>query len=102
VKVFTLSTRYNISNAKADFLRKMSLRRYQKSLNRQQEMLLPSRVEDYVSDKNTVRAIDTYVDILNLKSLKCTHTEENSIAGQPAYDPAGLLKLYIRLYARYP
>ena len=76
----------------------MSLRRYQKSLNRQQEMLLPSRVEDYVSDKNTVRAIDTYVDTLDLKSLKYTHTQESSIAGQPAYDPSGLLKLYIYGY----
>ncbi len=68
----------------------MSLRRYQKSLNRRQEMLLSTRIEDYLSDKNTVRAIDTYVDTLNLKSLKYTHTEGNSIAGQPAYDPAGL------------
>jgi transposase len=76
----------------------MSFRRYQKSLNRQQEMLLPSRVEDYMSDKNTVRAIETYVDTLNLKSLKYTHTQESSIAGQPAYDPAGLLKLYIYGY----
>lgn len=44
----------------------MSLRRYQKTLNRHQEILLPSRVEDYVTDNNTVRAIDTYVDTLNL------------------------------------
>ena len=76
----------------------MSLRRYQNSLNRQQEMLLPSRVEDYVSNKNTVRAIDTSVDTLNLKWLKYTHTQENSTAGQPAYDPAGLLTLYIYGY----
>ncbi len=62
MKVFSLPVRYNISLSKVYFLSKMSLRRYQKSLNRQQEMLLPSRVEDYVSDKNTVRAIDTYVD----------------------------------------
>ena len=76
----------------------MSLRRYQKSLNRQQEMLLPSRVEDYVSDNNTVRAIDTYVDTLNLQSIGYTHTQEITIAGQPAYDPAGLLKLYLYGY----
>lgn len=76
----------------------MSLRRYQKSLNRQQEMLLPSRVEDYVSDKNTVRAIDAYVDTLNLQLLEYTHTEETTAAGQPAYAPAGLLKLYLYGY----
>ena len=76
----------------------MSLRRYQKSLNRQQEMVLPSRVEDYVSDKNTVRAIDAYVDTLNLQLLEYTHTEETTAAGQPAYAPTGLLKLYLYGY----
>jgi transposase len=76
----------------------MSLRRYQKSLNRQQEMILPTRVEDYVSDNNTVRAIDTYVDTLNLQSIGYTDTQEITIAGQPAYDPAGLLKLYLYGY----
>jgi len=76
----------------------MSLRRYQKSLDRQQEMLLPSRVEDYVSDKNTVRAIDAYVNTLNMQSTGYTHTQEATIAGQPAYDPAGLLKLYLYGY----
>jgi len=76
----------------------MTLRRYQKSLNRQQEMLLPSRVEDYVSDNNTVRAIDAYVATLNLQSIGYSHTQETTIAGQPAYDPAGLLKLYLYGY----
>jgi 3-hydroxymyristoyl/3-hydroxydecanoyl-(acyl carrier protein) dehydratase len=36
----------------------MTSRRYQKTLNRQQDMLLPDRVEDYVSENNSVRAID--------------------------------------------
>jgi hypothetical protein len=40
----------------------MPTRRYQKTLNRHQAMLLPSRVEDYVSENNPVRAIDAYVD----------------------------------------
>ena len=42
----------------------MKHRRYQKSLDRQEEMVLPARVEDYVSENNPVRAIDTYVDTL--------------------------------------
>ena len=32
----------------------MVSRRYQASLNREQEMLLPPRIDDYVSQNNTV------------------------------------------------
>ena len=42
----------------------MSRRRYQKTLNRYQDMLLPERVEEYVSENNRVRAIDVYVNTL--------------------------------------
>ena len=47
----------------------MTLRRYQQTLNRQQDMLLPPRIEDYVSQHNTVRAIDAYVNTLDLQQL---------------------------------
>ncbi len=40
----------------------MTSRRYQKTLNRQQDMLLPLRVEEFVSENNNVRAIDAYVN----------------------------------------
>ncbi|TAL41377.1 MAG: hypothetical protein EPN89_19105 [Methylovulum sp.] len=40
----------------------MPPRRYQPALNRQQEMILPPRVDDYVSQSNSVRAIDVYVN----------------------------------------
>ena len=62
----------------------MSTRRYQKTQNRHQEMLLPSRVEDYVSENNTVRAIDAYVDTLDLADLGFKHANEvASMRGQP-------------------
>ena len=52
-------------------------------------MLLPSRVEDYVSENNPVRAIDAYVDTLDLVSLGFKHAKEvTSLRGQPPYDPA--------------
>ena len=74
----------------------MTTRRYQKILNRHQEMLLPSRVEDYVSEDNPVRAIDAYVDILDLDYLGFKHASEvASLRGQPPYNPAALLKLYL-------
>lgn len=76
----------------------MALRRYQQTLNRQQDMLLPPRVEDYVSQNNTVRAIDAYVNTLDLQQLDFKNTQFVIGSGQPAYDPAGLLKLYLYGY----
>ncbi|WP_233144580.1 IS1182 family transposase [Methyloprofundus sedimenti] len=76
----------------------MTTRRYQSSLNRQQEMLLPSRVEDYVSQNNTVRAIDAYVNTLDVKELGFQHTETIITSGQPPFNPAALLKLYLYGY----
>ena len=73
----------------------MASRRYQATLNRQQEMLLPSRVEDYVSQSNTVRTIDVYVDSLNLQELGFQHTKA---IGQPPFNPGALLKLYLYGY----
>lgn len=76
----------------------MTTRRYQPSLNRQQEMLLPSRVEDYVSQNYTVRAIDAYVNTLDLKELEFQHTKVVFTSGQPPFNPAALLKLYLYGY----
>ncbi len=78
----------------------MALRRYQQTLNRQQDMLLPPCVEDYISQNNTVRAIDAYVNTLDLHQLafKHTHTQKIISAEQPAYAPSDLLKLYLYGY----
>ncbi|MCB2264426.1 MAG: hypothetical protein LGR52_16030 [Candidatus Thiosymbion ectosymbiont of Robbea hypermnestra] len=48
-------------------------RRYKQGLARTQEALLPPRVEDYVSEDNLVRAIDAYVDTLDLQALGFTN-----------------------------
>ena len=61
-------------------------------------MLLPPRVEEYVSSNNTVRAIDAYVATLNLQELGFTNTQPVLQAGQPPYNPAALLKLYLYGY----
>lgn len=76
----------------------MSSRRYQPSLHRQQTLLLPPSVEEYVSETNNVRALDAYVETLDLLGLGFTHTQPTSGAGQPPYDPGALLKLYIYGY----
>ena len=61
-------------------------------------MLLPPCVDDYVSRNNPVRAIDAYVDTLDLQALGFTNSQPVLSAGQPAYDPAALLKLYLYGY----
>ncbi|MDP3009473.1 MAG: transposase [Methylococcales bacterium] len=76
----------------------MTVRRYQPTLNRQQDMLLPARVEDYVSENNWVRAIDAYVNTLDLLALGFNNMQIVIHSGQPAYHPEALLKLYLYGY----
>jgi len=76
----------------------MSKRTYKTGESRTQGMLLPMRVEDYVSADNPVRAIDAYVASLDLAALAFGHASGGGGAGQPAYDPADLLKLYLYGY----
>ena len=64
----------------------MNQRRYKPTLERTQGLLLPERVEDYVGENNQIRALDAYVDSLDLASLGFKHTE-TGVAGQPPYNP---------------
>lgn len=73
-------------------------RRYKQGENRQQISLLPSSLDDYVSEGNHVRAIEAYVNSLDLARLGFHNAAGDRQAGQPAYDPSDLLKLYIYGY----
>ena len=76
----------------------MAERRYQEVQCRNQAILLPAYLDDYVSEHNAVRAIDAFVGTLDLQALGFEHTEANCGVGQPAFDPALLLKLYLYGY----
>ena len=76
----------------------MVQRRYQKVHSRSQAMLLPECLDDYVSEHNSVRSIDAFVDTLDVQELGFEHAQANSGTGQPAFDPALLLKLYLYGY----
>ena len=76
----------------------MPERRYRQVRSRSQMMLLPPCLDEYVSEHNPVRAIDAFVDTLDLQELGFRHTEARGGAGQPAYDPGLLLKLYLYGY----
>ena len=75
----------------------MNQRRYKPTLDREQRLLLPERVEDYVGENHQIRALDAYVDTLDLAALGFKHTETGTVAGQPPYNPWALLKLYLFL-----
>ena len=65
--------------------------------NRDQITLLPECLDDYIDEDNVVRAIDAFVDRLDLTGLGFTKAEL-AACGRPPYDPAMLLKLYIYGY----
>src|SRR4030081_867117 len=66
--------------------------------SREQPSLLPPRIEDYVGPDNPVRAIESYICALDLAKLGFRHADRGVEVGQPPYDPADLLKLYLYGY----
>jgi len=73
----------------------MNQRPYKQEIERQQSFLLPPSIEEYVGEDNPVRAIDSYVESLDLKSLGFKNTDDKVTPGQPAFNPKELLKLYL-------
>jgi len=62
--------------------------------NRDERLLMPDCVDDYVSEDNVVRFIDAFVERLELD--KCGFQRVTPAeTGRPAYAPRDLLKLYI-------
>ena len=63
---------------------------------RSQQQLLPAAVEDYVAPDNPVRALESFVENLDLLaegfSVLADQTPQK---GRPAFHPATLLKLYL-------
>lgn len=70
--------------------------RFVEGEDRRQSALLPSCLEDYVSEDNPARVIDVFVDELDLGELGFLVIP--AATGRPAYHPATLLKLYIYGY----
>lgn len=59
--------------------------------------MFPARLDDYVDEENPVRAIDVFVDALDLAALGF-EAVNRAAGGRPAYHPATLLKIYIYGY----
>ena len=61
--------------------------------SRDQMLLLPASVDDYVAADNAVRFIAAFVDDLDLGELGFDRFRPKA-TGRPGYDPADLLKCY--------
>jgi hypothetical protein len=65
--------------------------------DRQQTTLLPECLDDWVGESNPVRAVDVFVDALELRDLGFDEVDP-AATGRPAYHPSPMLKLYIYGY----
>lgn len=73
------------------------MKRFVQGEHRSQSTLLPESLDDYVSDTNSVRVVDVFVDELDLATLGFDGAISTD-TGRPAYHPAALLKIYIYSY----
>ena len=66
-------------------------------VDRQQTTLLPECLDDWVDESNPVRAVDVFVDALELRDLGFDGVNP-ATTGRPGYYPSAMLKLYIYGY----
>ena len=59
---------------------------------------MPECLDDYVDEHHPVRAIDAWVESLQLEELGFAQSQVSRGVGQPAYHPKMLLKLYVYGY----
>jgi hypothetical protein len=73
------------------------MRGFVQGVDRQQTTLLPECLDDWVDEGNSIRAVDVFVDALELRDLGFDGVDPAS-TGRPAYHPSPILKLYIYGY----
>jgi len=64
---------------------------------REQTILFPDVLDDYVDEENPVRFIDAFVESLDLGKLGFKRVEPNEM-GRPSYNPYDMLKLFVYGY----
>jgi transposase len=73
------------------------MKRFIEGAERGQSTLFPECLDDWVDENNPVRAIDAFIDMLDLAELGFEGVEPAE-TGRPAYHPSALLKLYVYGY----
>jgi transposase len=71
--------------------------RFVQGEDRRQDYLLPASLDGYVSADNPVRAVEAFIDALDLKALEFAGMTPAE-TGRPAYHPATMLKIYLYGY----
>ena len=73
------------------------MKRFMEGADREQSTLLPDCLDDWIDESNPVRAVDVFVDGLDLAKLGFDGVVP-AATGRPSYHPSALLKLYIYGY----
>jgi len=73
------------------------MRRFVEAMDRGQSTLFPECLEDWITEDNSVRVIDIFVDELDLAEVGFDGVAPE-VTGRPSYHPSALLKLYIYGY----
>src|SRR5271154_4777926 len=73
------------------------MKRFVEGLDRAQSTLFPASLDEYVIEDNPVRAVDVFVDSLDLDKLGFVGVQPLE-TGRPSYHPGIMLKLYIYGY----
>ena len=74
-----------------------SMKRFLVGADRGQSTLLPECLDEWIDESNPVRAVDAFVDALDLGKLGFEGVVPE-VTGRPSYHPSALLKLYIYGY----
>ncbi len=72
------------------------MKRFVEGESRQQLILFPDQLDDYIAEDNPVRVVDVFVDEMDL--LKMGFKVIPADTGRPSYHPATMLKIYIYGY----
>ena len=68
-------------------------------INTKQYSLIPMRCDETISECNSLRVLDVFVNSLDIKKLNFKNADrKTNLAGRPSYNPKDLLKLYIYVY----
>ena len=65
--------------------------------DREQAVLFPEVIDDYIAPDHPVRLLDAFVTQLDLVALGFVHAQ-TAATGRPPYDPGDLLRLYLYGY----
>jgi hypothetical protein len=73
------------------------MKRFVEGEDRQQGVLLPEYLDDYVAEDNPVRVVEVFIDELDLGAIGFAGVQP-AATGRPAYHPSTLLKIYLYGY----